>query len=226
MNIVDNGIYERMMPTDVVKGPVEIFNVRLEHLFDDELINAIEEMRSHGVYCQLGEYSDRVGMALHGKISAPQDNDEMGVMTRDDMPCYPDASKGVVVRQITANDDSFAAWCKFGENCEHHWIFYPQYHFHLVEEGKLFCFLAYVDDRPVARAAIIVGDGTAALDFIDILPGYHGKGIDSALCQYAIKYAFDVIGVNHLASYGFKAEGYRYPLFKELGFPIINADDK
>lgn len=225
VDIVDNGIYERMMPTGVAKGPAEIFNIRLEHLSDDDLHNTIEEIRSFGVYAEFGAYDDRVTMALYGKIPAPKDDVEKGVMTWDDLPCYPDTLENIVIKQITDCDDSFIDWCKFLDDCEHNWIFYPAYHFHLIEKGKLFSFLAYVDNKPVARAAIIVGEETAALDFIFTLPEYRWKGIDTALCQHALKYAFEEIGVNHVASYGFKWDDYAYALFTELGFPIIKVND-
>jgi len=228
MRIVDNGKYERMEPIGDVKGPQEIFNIRLENLPDDELYSTIEEIKSCGLHAEWPNIcSDRVCLAVHGKTPYYTfDGKEAGIMLREDMPNYPKNSIDITIKRVVTQDE-FAVWCDFHKddpNDPHKWIFYADGHMHFVKEGKLVCFVAYVDGKPAAVSALINDKGAGALEYFKTSPEYRKKEILLPFYKHAIKYAFEngmrfVIGYRYMDWDVDTSNGYS--LYDELGFPNL-----
>jgi len=225
MRIVDNGKYERMEPIGDVKGPQEIFNIRLEDLLDDKLHSTIEEIKSYGLHAEWPNIcSDKVCLAIHGKTPYYTfQGNEAGIMLRRDLPNYPEIPTDIDIKRVVTQDE-FAVWCDFHSddpNDPHKWIFYADRHMHLAEEGKLICFVAYVDGKPVAVSALINDEGAGVLEYFKVLPEYSKKEVLLPFYQHTIKYAFEngmrfVIGYRYMDWDVDTSNGYS--LYDELGF--------
>jgi predicted N-acetyltransferase YhbS len=93
-----------------------------------------------------------------------------------------------------------------------------------VEEGKMNCFIAFVDGKHVAVSLILNHNGITALDYSFVLPEYKQKGIEEALNQYSIKSAFE-IGAEFIIGYAHPAwHPESYVMFKKLGFSLITSE--
>jgi len=225
MRIIDNGKYELMEPIGDVKGPREIFNIRLEGLSDDDLRNAVNEIKGHGLHAEWPNIcSDKVCMAIHGKIPYHTFAENVaGIMTRQDMPDYPEAPAGITIKHVSTKDE-FATWCGFFKDDPHGWIFYANGHMHFVEGGKLVCFIAYGEDNPAAAAAIIDDEGAGALEYFKMTPEYRQKEIALAICRHSIRHAFKngmrfVVGYRY---YDWELDSQDgYSLYDELKFPDL-----
>jgi len=225
MRIIDNGRYERIEPIGNIKGPQEIFNIRLEGLSNDDLHNTIKEIKDFGLHAEWPNIcSDEVCIAIHGKTPyCTFAANNAGIMMPSDMPNYLENPSNVLVKRVGSKAD-FAIWCGFHKDYEHDWNFYPDGHWHLIEEGKLICFIAYIDNAPVAVSAIINDEGAGALEYFKMSPTYRRKEIALAICSHSIKYAFE----NKMKF----VVGYRYydweldledgdSLYDELKFPKL-----
>jgi GNAT superfamily N-acetyltransferase len=88
----------------------------------------------------------------------------------------------------------------------------------LLTNGKLRCYLGYVDNIPVTTAAILNNDGIASLEFTVTLPEYRQKGLAKAVCRFALDDAFKA-GVQSVSIRSF---GIARQLGKSLGFRYID----
>lgn len=223
MKIVDNGRYETMGPIGNTDSPSSVYNMRLDNLSDQELHNTIQEIRdlNKHTWWPLAA-SDRVLQAIHGKIPVytVDDGEIYSILMPEDLPCYSVATRDVEIRHVNAPDD-FELWCGFINSSYGTIAFDYKNHFHLVEEGKLNCFLGFVDGKAVGISAILNNDGAAALEFVVVLPVYCKKGIATVLCQSAISYAC-MIGVKHIVGRGGQDGSRR--LIEKLGFSIVTTE--
>jgi len=228
MRIVDNGKYELMEPIGDVKGPREIFNIRLENLSGADLHSTIEEIRSYSVHAEWPNIcSDRVCLAVHGKVPYYTfKGNEVGIMLRGNMLNYSESPADVTIKRVVTKNE-FAEWCDFHKDDPddpHKWIFYADGHVHFVEEGKLVCFVAYVDGKPAAVSALINDDGAGALEYFKASLEHRRKEILLPLYLHTIKHAFEngmrfVIGYRYMDWDVDTSNGYS--LYNELGFPNL-----
>ena len=226
-NISDNGIYEIMTPIGDAKGIPEVFNIRLEGLCDNELQKTVDKIKHSypdGDYHIQWPYgcSDRVHVAIRGEVPKyPMDDFVFGIMKPEDMPCYPPLPDFINIKSVVDKED-FNLWCD--PLFQEFWFFDKDKHYHLIEEGKIICFIAYMDGKHIANNMLTVNNNEAALDSYKILPEYRNKGIEAALCQHTIQYAFNN-GAKCVVGYGFP-EFYpdEYRIFTELGFPVVSTN--
>lgn len=219
MEVVDNGIYEIMHSRGEVNNLRVVYNIRLDHLSDEEIVNAIEEIRNLKVHTWWPPLSERVLDIMHGKGKRPSstfdDTELYGVMRTEDMPRYPRTPDSIKVRRVRSFQE-FETWCDLDNRIEHggNVHIHPQNHRHLLANGRLRCYLGYVDDIPVTTAAILDNEGVASLEFTVSLPEHRRKGFAKAVCQFALRDAFKS-GIEVVSA---RAIGDARMLGRSLGF--------
>jgi predicted GNAT family acetyltransferase len=195
MEIIDNGIYEMARSRGDVNSLCVVYNIRLDHLSDEEIIKAIKEIRELKVHTWWPHLSERVLDIMHGKGKRPawsfDDTELYGTMLPEEMPRYPRTPSFIQVRRVRTKDE-FKAWCEIDNRIEHggNVHIHPQNHYHLLKNGKLRCYLGYVNGVGMTTAAILNNEGTASLAFTVTTPENRQKGYAKAVCQFALKDAF------------------------------------
>jgi hypothetical protein len=224
-NNVDKGRYEIMSPIGDAKGLHEIFNIRLEDLPHDELEKTIKEIKNYASDNLHIEWpfacSDRLHLAIRGKVPVHPEMDGLvfGIMKPDQMPCYPENT--IEIKKVETQKE-FALWCNI--NPRDIWVYDENKHFHLVEEGKMNCFIAFVEGKHAAVSLILNYNGVTALDYSFVLPEYKQKEIEAALNQYSIKSAFEM-GSSFVIGYAHPAwHPDSYEMFKKLGFSLVTSE--
>lgn len=225
MEIIDNGIYEIMRSCGNINNLSSIYNIRLDQLSDDELKKTVQDIKNLKIHTWWPlASSDRVIDIIHEKkpVYSIEDFEIYGVMQPEDLPKYPETKGFISIKQVKSLSD-FVIWCDLDNNTEHSGtvVFYPKNHMHLVDSGKLTCFIGYVDNMPVATSAILNNKGIVSLEFISTLPDYRKKGIAKELCQHALKYAFNT-GANVISV---RAVGDGRTLAKTLGFHFVETNE-
>lgn len=221
MEIVDNGIYEIMRSRGDVNHLCVVYNIRLEHLSDEEIIEAVKEIRELKVHTWWPARSERVLDIMDGKDRGPEgpfgDAELYGIMVAEEVPKYPKTPNSIKIQRVHSQEE-FQVWCDLDNDVEHggHIHMHTQNHYHLITNGKLRCYLGYVDSIPVTTAAILNNVGTASLEFTATLPEHRQNGFARAVCQYALKDAFKAgVEVVSIRSFGIarilgKSLGFRY----------------
>ncbi len=191
MEVVDNGLYEMMRSRGGVNNLCVVYNIRLDHLSDEEMRRAIQEIKDLNVHTWWPA-SERVQNVLRGgKEPEFWDGELYGIMTRDQMPEYPPAPDGIEVRRVRSREE-FEAWCELDNRVEHggNVHIHPRNHYHLLANGRLRCYLGYVDGSAVTTAAILDNEGVGSLEFMVTVPEHRRRGFAKAVCLFALRDAF------------------------------------
>jgi len=166
--------------------------------------------------------SDRVNLAINGHIPVyPLSGLVFGIMFPKDVPpvTFPEGS--TVVKPVITQED-FKLWCEINNEIGFG-SFNSEAHYHLVKQGKLNCFVAFVDGIHVGISAIINDNGVTALDFVDVLAEYRGRGVGTALYEASIAFANN-LGFKYLLGWAFPdTSPSSYSLFKKFGFPLVTS---
>lgn len=94
MEYIDNGYYSIIRPKEGQEGGNSIFNIRLEHLPDEDLVEKVNEIKSLGLHTWWGlNLSERLNNVIFGEnqpVPATETNDEEGLMALlpNDLPEY------------------------------------------------------------------------------------------------------------------------------------------
>ena len=224
MELRDNGLYETMQSRGDINNLASVYNMRLEGLSSDALVDVIDEIRELRMHTWWPlSASDRVLLAIHGKIPAytPDDFEIYGIMPPGELPEYAATPAHVKIERVETLGN-FAVWCDLDNNTEHHGtvIFHAQNHMHLIESGKLTAFLGLVDGVHVATCGILNNNGIASLEFVSTLPDFRKRDLAAALCQNALRYTFSR-GTKVVTT---RAIGSGRTLCKALGFRIITTE--
>lgn len=194
MEHIDNGVYEIMKPLKGYVGPASIFNIRTDHLSDADLekvVKSIQDMNMH-TWWPFNPSESLMKVLYKDKPRPVDDGFELyACMLSDEMPVYPPCPIEITVRRVT-NLNEFEIWCRIDIENEHNGfkVFDAKNHFHLIENGKMRCYLGYYNGIPVTTAAILYNNGIASLEFVSTVPEYRQKGIAKAVCKMAIQEAF------------------------------------
>jgi len=224
MKIVDNGIYEYMRSISDINNLSSVYNVRLDHLSDDEMLKAIAEIKAKNTHTWFPlAASERVCDYLYGKNIRKKytinDLEIYGVMLTDNTPKISNIAEDLDILEIRTMNE-FERWCDIDNNIEHNGtiIFYPKNHFHLIKSGKMRCFLGCIGEKAVATCAILDNDGVCSLEFVSVLPEFRLKGYAKKMCVHALQSAF----VKKIQSVSVRAIGDGCTLGKSLGFEFVD----
>ena len=224
MELRDNGLYETMQSRGDINNLASVYNMRLEGLSSDALVDIIDEIRELRMHTWWPlSASERVLNAIHGKIPVytAEDIEIYGIMLPGELPEYAATPAHVKIERVETLGN-FAVWCDLDNNTEHHGtvIFHAQNHMHLIESGKLTAFLGVADGTPAATCGILDNDGVASLEFVSVLSDYRKRGFATALCRNALGYAFS----NGARVVTTRAIADGRALCKTLGFRIITTE--
>lgn len=226
MEIVDNGIYEIMRSRGDINNMCVVYNIRLDHLSDEEIVRAIQEIKGLKMHTWWPHLSERVLDIMHGRGKRPawafDDTELYGIMLADEMPRYPRIPSSIRVSRVRSQEE-FQTWCDLDNEVEHSGDvhIHPQNHYHLIENEKLRCYLGYVDGIAATTAAILNNEGTASLEFTVTTPEHRQRGYAKAVCQLALKDAFKA-GIKIVSV---RAIGNARMLGKSLGFKYDAPSD-
>jgi GNAT superfamily N-acetyltransferase len=197
MEYIDNGYYSIIRPKNGQEGGTSLFNIRLEHLSDDELNNKIKEIKELNLHIWWGfGLSERMLNAVFGDnrpVPATEINDEEGCMALlpDEKPEYEEILMPITVKKVD-NAEDFKIWANISNKILHggYPIMHPENHYHLCRDGIMPCYIAYYNDTAAGVCSIINNKDISSLEFVATVDEYRRKGIARAVCAAAVDEAF------------------------------------
>ena len=217
LELIEKDLYTILRPKD--KKWASIFDVRLEQLNDADLLKTVNEIKAMKQHVWWNQYSDRVNAIVfpEGRHDpTPKDDEVFAVMIADEMPAYKDAK--IKIQQAESLDDFklFHSIC-FDKELS------PVNFFNLYQKKMIHCYIGFAAETPVSVTTVLKKDRIFSLEFTSTLPEHRRKGIATAVCQKAIKEAFDegaeVLTIR--AGGGPSADNESKLLGKKLGFKYI-----
>ena len=219
MKSTDNGVYRMIRPKENKQGVKFIYDLRLDHLTDDEAKTKITEMKLTGLPVWWPLHSKRIRELLHGKdfiAKPPSEGDEFYMaLLPDSQPSG--VENDVEIKHIKTPAD-FKIWADMANL-----IFAGGYgdihavnHYHWCEKDRLFPYIAYQSGTPAAIAAFMNNNGVASLEFVATLNEYRRKGLARAVCIAAVREAF-MNGAIVITTRAFHPASL---LYQSLGFKI------
>lgn len=195
MEYSDNNYYSMIRPKAGQQGVTSAFNLRLEHLPEQEWKEKIDEIKKMNLHIWWGlGLSERMMEAVFGDnkpLPATEDNDEEGYMAMlpEDKPEYGVA--GITVRSV-CNAHDFKLWADISNEILHggYPVMHPGNHYHLCESGIMPCYIAYDNGEAASVCSVIHNKDIASLEFVCTLEKYRNKGLARAVCVTAIEEAF------------------------------------
>jgi GNAT superfamily N-acetyltransferase len=219
MKSTDNGVYREICPNDGEHGIKFIYDLRLEHLSDDEVQEKIAELKALSPPVWWPLHSEKVQRLLHGKDYVPHspvkgDEFYMALFLKN----QPDTiSAGAEITQVKTAVD-FMIWADMANQifASGYQDIHPINHYHWCEKNMLIPYIVYFEDKPVAVSAILNNNDVASLEFVATLPEYRRKGFARVASIVAIRDAF-TNGAKIITLRAF------YPanlLYQSLGFQV------
>ena len=215
--LIEKDFYTILRPKD--KKWASIFNVRLENLKDDDLQKTVNEIKAMNQHVWWNQYSDRVNDVVfpEGRRGpSPNDDEVFAVMTPDEMPAYKDSTIKIVRAESLDDFEIFQNICFYK-------TFTSVNFYNLYQKKMLRCYICFADKIPVAGTIVLINGQIYSLEFTSTLPEFRRKGYATAVCQKAIKEAFnegaEVMTIR--AGGGPSADNTSKLLGKKLGFIYI-----
>lgn len=225
MEFVNNGCYSMIYPKSGQQGGTSLFDLRLEHLNNEEALQKINEIKALNVHTWWGLcLSDRIADLICGKdrpILTPEqheDDEELYMaMFPIEKPTYGKVSEDIAIKLVTTVDE-FGIWADICNSVLHggYPIMHRVNHFDICKEGIMPCYIGYYHGKPVAVSAILNNNGNSSLEFVATLEDFRKKGLARALCQKAVEDAF----ANGTKIITTRAFADAKNLYKSLGFKI------
>ena len=226
MESTDNGIYRTIRPKENEQGVKFLYDLRLDHLSDDEAQIKIAEIKSSGLPVWWPLHSEKIRDWLHGKdyvAKPPSEGDEFYMaLFRESLHFLPesqptDVKNDAEIKRIETAAD-FKIWADMANLifAEGYGDIHPVNHYHWCEKGKLIPYIAYQNDVPAAIAAILNNNGVASLEFVATLEEYRRKGLARAVCITAVCDVF-TDGAKIITTRAFHPASL---LYQSLGFKI------
>jgi GNAT superfamily N-acetyltransferase len=196
MEYSDNGYYSMIKPKIGQQGGTSLFDIRLEHLPEQELREKVDEIKKLKVHTWWGfGMSERMTAAVFGEnkpLPATEENDEEGCMAMLPEDKLEYGVTGITVKKVS-NARDFKLWADLCNGILHggYPMIHPEKHCHLSEEGIMLCYIAYYDGEAASVCSVIYNRDAASLEFVCTLEKYRNKGLARAVCIPAIEEAFD-----------------------------------
>jgi ribosomal protein S18 acetylase RimI-like enzyme len=193
-----NDCYAIIRPRPFHEGGTSLFDVRLEHLPEEEIEQKVAEIKQMDIHTWWGLCQpERVLNAIWKGQTRPQplleSNDEEAYMAMftEEMSVYEQKNGFITVKRVASAAD-FRVWAGINNYVLHggYPIIHPKNHFHLCQKEIMPCYIGYLDQNPASVAAIMHNRGVSSLEFVATLPEYRRKGAAKAVCCQAIADAF------------------------------------
>ena len=226
MESTDNGIYRTIRPKENEQGVKFVYDLRLDHLTDDEAQTKIAEMKSSGLPVWWSLHLKRILELLHGKdyvAKPPSEGDEFYMaLFQESLRFLPesqpaDVKNDAVIKRVETAAD-FKIWADMANLifAGGYGDIHPVNHYHWCKKGKLIPYITYQNGVPAAIAAILNNNCIASLEFVATLDEYRRKGLARAVCVAAIRDAF-INGAKIITTRAFHPASL---LYQSLGFQI------
>lgn len=193
MKTIDNGVYRIIKPRKNEKGICFVYDIKLEHLTNEEVKDKIAEIKSLSLPIWWPLHSKRIHDLLNDNdqvAQLPNESDEfyMMLLPENQLENTPNNKD---IKRVEAIVD-FKIWVDIANQilAGGYQDIHPINHYSWCEKGKLIPYIAYVDNKPAAIAAIMDNKGIASLEFVATLEEYRRKGLAKAVCVNAIRNAF------------------------------------
>lgn len=197
MEYIDNGIYSLIRPKEGQQGGTSLFQVRLDHLSDAELLEKVYEIKKLNYHTWWGlNLSERALNAVYGNqrpLPATETNEEEGQMALmvQNKPEYGMLDVSASVKKVTSAED-FKIWANICNKVLHggYPIIHPENHYHLCKEDIMPCYIGYYNGVAASVCSILNHKEAASLEFVGTLEECRRKGLAKAVCITAIEQAF------------------------------------
>lgn len=199
MEYTNNDCYSMIYPKANQEGGTSLFNIRLEHLNDEEALQKINEIKALNVHTWWGLCQpDRISDLIWGKdrpiLTLEQhENDEEVYMAifPEEKTVYSILNDDITVIPV-ATVDEFNIWADICNSVLHggYPIINRVNHFDICKNGIMPCYIGYYQGKPTAVSAILNNNGVSSLEFVATRADFRKKGLARALCQTAINGAF------------------------------------
>jgi predicted GNAT family acetyltransferase len=194
MQYTDNGYYSIISPKEGQEGGTSLFNIRLEHLPDQELKEKINEIKELNLHTWWGVgLSERMLDAIFGEnrpVPIPEPNDEEAnmAMLSEEKPEYEEFNMPIAVKKVD-NAEDFRLWASISNRVLHggYPIMHPENHYHLSQSGIMPCYIAYYKGTAASVCSIINNKDISSLEFVATEEEYRRKGLARAVCTTAIE---------------------------------------
>jgi hypothetical protein len=222
MEYITTDYYSIIRPKSGEEWGQSLFDIRVEHLPDDELQRQIDEIKKRNLHTWWGfNVSERMLQAIHGTTEWPQapaeptDDEAYMALLPEEKPSYPRAEYPIAVQRVDDPND-FKTWAAITNSILHGGfpIIHPENHYHLCESGIMTSYLGYLGTDPVATSAVLDNQGICSLEFVATIEAYRRKGVAKAACMRAVEDAF-ASGAKIITARGF-ADGVK--LLRSLEF--------
>ncbi len=194
METIDNGIYRIIKPKENEQGICFVYDIRLEHLTNDEAKDKIAEIKSLSLPVWWPLHSKRILDLVNdnnpvAQLSNESDEFYMMLLPENQLESTPNNE---VIKRVKTIDD-FKIWVDIANQVLSggYQDIHPINHYSWCEKGKLIPYIAYVDNKPAAIAAIMDNSGIASLEFVATLEEHRRKGLAKEVCINAIRSAFE-----------------------------------
>jgi GNAT superfamily N-acetyltransferase len=224
MECCDNGYYTIIRPKSGEEGGTSLFNIRLEHLTDEELEQKVNEIKKLNLHTWWGfGLSEKIlnviwkGQKRPEPLPEPNDEEAGMAMLPEEKPTYEEIYKSINVKRVE-NAEDFKLWANINNKIMHQGypIMHHENHYHLCESGIMPCYIGYYNGILVATCSIMNNKGISSLEFVATLDEYRRKGLAKAICITAINEAFK----NGSKIISLRAFGDAKKLYKAMGFKI------
>ena len=184
LELIEKDVYTILRPKD--KKWASIFDVRLEHLENEDLIKTIDEIKEMKQHVWWNQYSDRINKIIfpEGRHEPTPDDDEVfAVMTPDEMPLYQDSI--LDVKKAVSIDDFkiFNSIC-FDKTLSSENLF------NLYRKDMIQCYIGYTSEKPISVTMVLKNKNIHSLELTSTISEYKKKGFATIVCQTAIKDSF------------------------------------
>lgn len=196
MEYTDNGYYSIIRPKSGQKGGTSLFNIRLEHLADEELKEKIKEIKGLNIHTWWGVgLSERMLDAVFGEnrpepVPEPNAEEANMAMLSEDKPQYEEIASPISVKKVD-NVEDFKLWANISNTVLHdgYPIMHSVNHYHLSQSGVMPCYIAYYNGTAASVCSIINNKDISSLEFVATTDGFRKRGLARAVCITAINEA-------------------------------------
>jgi GNAT superfamily N-acetyltransferase len=193
MEYTDNGYYSIIRPKSGQQGGTSLFNIRLEHLPDEELKEKINEIKGLNMHTWWGiGLPERMLNAIFGEnrpepVPEPNDEEANMAMLSKDKPQYDEIAIPISVKRVD-NAEDFKLWADISNTVLHggYQIIHPINHYRLSQNGVMPCYIAYYNGTAASVCSIINNKDILSLEFVATLDGFRRRGLARAVCITAI----------------------------------------
>lgn len=222
MVLEDDGFCTLIHPKEGEEGGTSVFNFRFDGMTDEEIerkILQIKEKNIHTFYgCYPPENVKNILMKSNPKTEENEEDSEtyMAILPHE-KPVYNPPKPPVSAKKVD-NLHDFIIWADISNKVLHggYAIMHPKNHYHLLECGKMQCYLGFYDRLPVSTAAIMNDNSIASLEFVATLKDYRKKGAGGAACRIAVEEAFN----NGAAIISLRGFTPGKALYRSIGFKV------